>query len=299
MGGQKATPEKKKDMLTFRQIGEQSFQHYVKHRILQQPSTDDAPLQRQKLLTMATVKHSRRKASQKLKEAQQVSKCLRRRLAFCNRTGQCYDSSQEQYSVYPRALADEEGYPHKASKSKWTDKLRSRYQSTECPPVTRSLPSAWMPQVTIIDAMFLINTKPLRKTKTIAEYAQFLFNRYALEQYQSGVSQVHLVFDKPGQQKFNPKQFQHTKRDKRGSSECTQHEHITFSPQTATPSGWQQYLQCRLCKRSLIKLLVLHTYRKEVQCFAAVKHWFLQVAFLGKEKTMHGSSKLAKSLRQV
>ena len=50
MGGQKATPEKKKDMLTFRQIGEQSFQHYVKHRILQQPSTDDAPLRRQKLL---------------------------------------------------------------------------------------------------------------------------------------------------------------------------------------------------------------------------------------------------------
>ena len=30
-----------------------------------------------------------------------------------------------------------------------------------------------------------------------------------------------------------------------------------------------------------------------------VKHWFLQVAFLEKEKTMHGSSKLAKSLRQV
>jgi len=46
-----------------------------------------------KLLTMATVKHSRRKASQKLKEAQQVSKCLRRRLVFCNHTGQSYDSS--------------------------------------------------------------------------------------------------------------------------------------------------------------------------------------------------------------
>ena len=49
----------------------------------------------------------------------------------------------------------------------------------------------------------------------------------------------------------------------------------------------------------LLKLLVLHTYKKEVQCFAVVKHWFLQVAFLGKEKTMHGSSKLAKSLKQV
>ena len=42
--GQKATPEQTKDMLTFHQIGDQSFQHYVKHRILQQPSTDDAPL---------------------------------------------------------------------------------------------------------------------------------------------------------------------------------------------------------------------------------------------------------------
>ena len=33
--GQKATPEQTKDMLTFHQIGDQSFQHYVKHRILQ------------------------------------------------------------------------------------------------------------------------------------------------------------------------------------------------------------------------------------------------------------------------
>ena len=147
---------------------------------------------------------------------------------------------------------------------------------------------------TIHYTMFLINcnTKPLRKTKTISEYAQFLFNWYALEQYQSGVSEVHLVFDKPSQQKFNPKQFEHTKRDKRGSSECTQHEHniITFSPQTATASGWQQYLQCRLWLIQAIGLAYLQ------KGSAVVRHWFLQVGFLEKEKKMHGSSKLAKSL---
>ena len=129
---------------------------------------------------MATVKHSRRKASQKLKEAQQVSKCLRRHLVFCNRTCQSYDSSPGTVLGLSKSTCGRGGlgYPHKASKSNWTDKLRSRYQSKQCPPVTQSLPSAWVPQVTIIDAMFLINTKPLRKTKTIAEYAQFLFNHF-------------------------------------------------------------------------------------------------------------------------
>ena len=60
--------------------------------------------------------------SQKEKEAKVVAKCLRRRLAWCDRTGQRYDPSFEQYSKFPRALADEFGNPHKAPKNKWTEK---------------------------------------------------------------------------------------------------------------------------------------------------------------------------------
>lgn len=66
----------------------------------------------------------------------------------------------------------------------------------------KSLP--WVPQVAIIDAMFIVNTRPLRRTKTVAEYAHLLFDRFALEHFKGGVKEVHLIFDKPGRQTFNP-----------------------------------------------------------------------------------------------
>ena len=121
--GQKATPEQASDMLTFRQIGTKAVQQYVTYHILQQPSSAHAPVRQHKLLTMWNVKSSRKRSTQKEKEARQVIKCLRRQLAWCNHTKSTYDSSEEQYSVLPRALADENGNPHKASKSNWSDKL--------------------------------------------------------------------------------------------------------------------------------------------------------------------------------
>ena len=74
---------------------------------------------------MAAVKSTRKKTNQKEKEAKQVIKCLRRRLAWCNHTKLPYNSQEKKYSVLPRALADEDGNPHKASKSNWTDKLET------------------------------------------------------------------------------------------------------------------------------------------------------------------------------
>ena len=62
-------------------------------------------------------------------------------------------------NLLPRALADKEGNPHKGSKSHWTDKLHSRYRTTTPSVFTNSPP--WTPQVVLIDAMFLINIKPL------------------------------------------------------------------------------------------------------------------------------------------
>ena len=53
----------------------------------------------------------------KEQEAKQVIKCMRWRLQWCNKNQMSFDSSEEQYSVLPRALADEDGYPHGANKS--------------------------------------------------------------------------------------------------------------------------------------------------------------------------------------
>ena len=223
--GEKATPEQAIDMLTFRQIGTQAFHQYVTYYILKQSS--NAPVRRRKLLTMAEIKQTKRKSKQKEKEAKQVIKCLRKRLTWYNQTKLPYDPSNEQYSVLPRALADEDGNPHKGSKRIWSEKLESRYQSIHLPVFIKTVP--WLPQVDIVDAMFLVNTRPLRRTKTIEEYAILLFNRFILEHYKAGVREVHLIFDKPSKQAFNPKQFEHAKRylSKKTSCKTLSAEHVS------------------------------------------------------------------------
>ena len=107
--------------------------------ILHQPSSVNAPIRRHKLLTMASVKSTQKKTNQKEQKAKQVINCLR----WCNHTKLPYNSQEKKYSVLPWALADEDGNPKKASKSNWTDKLETRYQSAEPCVFMKSLP--WVP----------------------------------------------------------------------------------------------------------------------------------------------------------
>ena len=121
--GKKSNNEQTYDLLNFRKIGNDDLIQFIKHRILRQPSTS-APVRRHKLLTMAPqTKVSKRNVNLQKKEHNQITKCLRQRLAWCNRTGQTYDPSVEQYSTYPRAISDVNSKPPKGSKSTWTDKI--------------------------------------------------------------------------------------------------------------------------------------------------------------------------------
>ena len=156
--GLKASPEQSHDLLNFREIGTTDLINYVNHRILKIPSTN-APKRKNKLVTMAPKK--KRIMNQKEKDMKQVNTCLRQRLAWCNRTGQTFDQTVEQYSVYPRAIADENECPLKGSKSVWKEKLCKRYTDVSSPVISDMLPDQWSPDGIIIDAMFLINCKPL------------------------------------------------------------------------------------------------------------------------------------------
>ena len=181
--GQRATPEQETDMLNFRRIGKQAYFDYVTHHILHQPSSVKAPLRRHKLLTMKPVKSHTKRRNPKEQEARQVIKCLRRKLAWSNHENLQFNVSEEQYSVLPRAIADEDGNPHKSNKSNWSDKLSSRYGSADPPVFTSHLP--FVPQAVIIDAMFILNTRPLRQTKTISDYTKFLFNQFVTTRQES------------------------------------------------------------------------------------------------------------------
>ena len=62
-------------------------------------------------------------------------------------------------------------FPTREIKVNGTEKLSTRYESMSAFLTVLE----WVPEVTIIDAMFMINTNPLRQQKTFSHYAEFLF----------------------------------------------------------------------------------------------------------------------------
>ena len=108
----------------------------------------------------------------------------------------------------------------------------------------------------MIDAMFTINTTPLKHTLNISAYAKTLFNRFAVPYFKRGAKEVHMIFDQPGDQTFNPKGCEQKRRD--DSHKQKEHNtHIQFTPQTTIPKPWREYLQCWECKRSLVEAIGL------------------------------------------
>ena len=70
------------------------------------PSHINAPLHRQKL-----------RMTPKEQEAKQVIKCLRCCLQWCNENRVSFNSGEEQYSILPREIEDDDGHPNKSNKS--------------------------------------------------------------------------------------------------------------------------------------------------------------------------------------
>lgn len=99
--------------------------------------------------------------------------------------------------------------------------------------------------------MFLISTKPLRTTKTVSEYAKLLYNRFILEHFNRGVTEVHIVFDTCiPHGTFTPRQLQLTKRDNQTSSHVN--TCISFEPNSNSTFTvpWQDI---KTCKYSLVE----------------------------------------------
>ena len=69
-----------------------------------------------------------------------------------------------------------DGTPHKGNKSKWSEKLKAHYNNTSAFMSVLE----WVPEVVIIDSMFMININPLRQHKTLNQYADLLFRQYAI-----------------------------------------------------------------------------------------------------------------------
>ena len=117
------------------------------------------------------------------------------------------------------------------------------------------LPQGWVPEVAIIDAMFVLTVKPMRMNATILDHSKFLFNRFALPHFIPGATKVYLIFDKPNRQAFDPKIFKRKRRDRNISGK--QHTCISFTSNMLIPGKWMDYIACHNCKCSIVEALGL------------------------------------------
>ena len=150
------------------------------------------------------------------------------------------------YCILPRVLADEDGCPYKSIKSHWTEKLSISTTKSNCQCITMVTST----KAVIIDVMFMIHTKPLRTT-TMADYSKVLYNQHALEHFKIGIAEVHLVFDNPTINKFNPKQFEQVRCHKTKAPQ-KQYQHHSFIVDSQIPQGWQEFMECSTCKRAIV-----------------------------------------------
>lgn len=135
-----------------------------------------------------------------------MQKCMRCKIAYANKMGTKPDVVGEQYIEFPRALCDVNGLPIKCQKSVATKFLSGKI-------------SEFVPETVILEGMFIINTKPLHSQKIMAHYGNFIMRRFVLPYFHKGSSEVHLLFNNPGNQAENPKVFEQTRGDTTASSD--------------------------------------------------------------------------------
>ena len=247
-----ATAIQQHDLLNFRTIGEKEYLLRVSSVILKQPSVN-APNRKKRLQTFSERKVNKRALSQAEKDKKLILAAMKRKIQFSKRTGKPIETTGEQLVEYPLAIADNTGHPLKGQKSYTTRSLETRYKAAHPQVFVNSLP--WMPQCSVLEGMFLINTVPLGTHKTLADYARFLMTRYIMTQFNKGSHEVHVIFDNPGRLPNTPKSFEHARRDKTAKVGDNHHCDEMIST-TAIPKRWREnLLHCRTCKRALVKFL--------------------------------------------
>ena len=123
-----------------------------------------------------------------------VQKCLRKKLKWSKQTGRPIDKIHEQYVPLPLALAESNGMPIKRQKNSTTKALKARYKDASPPVFLNALPKTWVPECVMVEAMFMLNTLPLRSHNTFADYANFLRKRLSTPHFTNGAREVHLFF---------------------------------------------------------------------------------------------------------
>ena len=229
MSGQVATQEQV-DLLGFWEVGHERFVNSIKFFILKEPSAS-VRRRKVKLLTFSISAITKRKMKQRDKEKKLIGKCLCKAFVWNANFGSSFQHVGQQYIELPRAISDPNSNLQKGQKSYTTKWLENRYKNLVC----IQLPGGWVPDVVVLEGMFMINTSPFTTHSTMKDYSQFLLRWFVLHHLTNGCSEVHIVFNNPGRQPNSPKSFERKRRDDTASL-STDHKHLTFTDACPIPS---------------------------------------------------------------
>ena len=252
----RATPEQEHDLLNFRSIGQASFDQFVRGKILRQPTTK-APTHQKRLCTFTVTRKQKQRVKQVERERKLQAHFLKRQISFISKKGtdsSALNNLYGQISPLPSALVDtkDRNLPYKGSKSTSTTYLEKRYE--DVPVVTSYFPANWVPQVVILEGMFLIRTSPLTSMVSTKEYAQLLLTQSVRPHLKAGVTWVHVVFDNPGSFPATPKEIEQRRRDS-NNTVSSNHTCLELSREQPLPSAWKEVLSCRSCKKILTHIV--------------------------------------------
>ena len=180
---------------------------------------------------------------------------MRKKIKWSLRTGAPIQKAGEQLIALPLAISDHDGNPIKGQKSNMTKALANRYKNCPEPIVLHDYPPQRQPQCCLLEGMFMINTSPIGTQTTYGDYANFLMQRHIKSLFLKGCTEVHLLFDNPGQLKNTPKQFEQKRRDQ-SAPVVTDHACANITESTELPKKWREnVINCRKCKRTLVCFL--------------------------------------------
>ena len=136
---------------------------------------------------------------------------------------------------------DSNGLPYKGSKSNTTTYLENRYRQASV--IVPAFPPGWVPDVVILEGMFIVRTSLIPTMSYMTDYVQYLLARFVCPHFAAGAKEVHVVFDSPGSQLETPKEPEQIRRDRASESQC-RHECISFHSNCCIPEKWQTILEC-------------------------------------------------------
>lgn len=121
--------------------------------------------------------------------------------------------------------------------------------------VLDTLDEGWVPDLVILEGMFLINSASIRTHHvTFQDYLAYIAKRWVVPHLRRGTRAVHVVFDDPGALgKPSLKDLERSRRDALSNQKSTEPCEVTIS--APLPTAWRPFLNERHNKSSLVALL--------------------------------------------